>query len=147
MKKYTYSLHDWCQGYRLENAPPDELLDTFPIPTPYRPYKPAWGKYSKTAEKAAATRNRKAYDRDKEVFRFEILPQLVDQLDDASLLSIGLALGMPVLISRSGYRYFRKDDRGEFLARDDERLPKALEIGAAPITPEEYFALFPGRHG
>ena len=62
---YRYTFGDRVHGHVPENAPPDELLERFPLPRAYRPYRPARGKHSKSAEKAAATRNRKRYEASK----------------------------------------------------------------------------------
>lgn len=141
--KYAFDFSSWESQDWTGNAPPDSVLESLPQPLKYRQYRPAWGKGGPSAEKANGTRNRGIRDKNRELFRREVLPVLVDSLDSESLLSIGLELRDPDLIDRSGFRFYRvPDGRGQWLAASDSRIPQALAMGAAPIAPAEYFALY-----
>lgn len=132
--KHAYTFSDWSNRVIPESAPPDELLETLPKPLKYREYRPTWGKGSRSAEKAVATRNRGIREQNLQIFRNQVLPVIVESLDAESLHDAGLLLKDAGLLDRSGFRLYRKDDLSSWLAPGDSRIPQAEAMGATPLT-------------
>lgn len=140
---YHYTFSDWQGGYVPEDAPPAEMLDNMPKPLPMKGYNPAWGKYSKSARKAAYTRDAKRRKENKETFRALVLPAIVDKLDAFSLHDAGITLRDAELIERSGYVFYSKGDRGQWFAPDDPHIEQAVALGAKPLPAESALSFYP----
>lgn len=135
--KHTYTCDDWCSGRPPESAELVAILKELPEPAKLHRYAPAWGKGSRTAEKAIASRNHNIYARNLCLFEREVLPTIVDHLDDESLKHIALELRLPRLLERSGFVYFTDGTRGSLLAADDLRIADVLDIpGVAAVSAE-----------
>jgi hypothetical protein len=143
MKTYTYRFSDWSEGYIPEDAPPDSILDNLPKPPKFRAYRPAWGKGSKSAEKAIQTRNQKTHLAAIEQFRREVLPIVRPLMDAQSLFETGLEIRDADLIDASGFRYWHNPETccGAWLANGDAKEPLAAEKGASPVTSSQALAL------
>jgi hypothetical protein len=105
-----------------------------------RGYSPAWGKYSESARKAAATRDHKRHLQNVEIFEREVLPRVLPLLDNESLHNAGLLLRRADLIERGGKRLWTTGSRSAWIDTGHPDEARAAAMGASPLSTADALA-------
>ena len=137
--KYDFTFSDWER--RDFSVLPPEISDILKNPEPYRPYRPAWGKYSTSAEKASITKARKSHERNKEVYFREVFPIVRGIMTESALFDTAIALRSAEIMALTPFRYWTNGSAGAWIRVNDPRENTAESFGAKPIPHENAFSV------